>query len=216
LVTVGYANSAGTAGSAGSAGHAGWAYYLHTPITFTPAETALTPGNVFDLIGMGSQIRRGSWYYAGNGYIAKGNVAKDQCPFGAIDLAGTTVIQTSTANDQYTQIYITPSTSSTTNAIQGEMLYFINNGDSYAPTWYRVLTDKNYSSIIPTNTAGSTNTTNKIFLVGAMAQATNPTTYSNSAVYAQNGVLAATSIKVGEKVSAVYNASTESLDFIFN
>lgn len=39
------------------------------------------------------------------------------------------------------------------------------------------------------NTAGSTNTTGKIFLIGANSQATNPITYSNSNVYAQGGIL---------------------------
>lgn len=39
------------------------------------------------------------------------------------------------------------------------------------------------------NTAGSTNSTSKLFLVGASTQAANPQTYSNSAVYTQNGKL---------------------------
>lgn len=39
------------------------------------------------------------------------------------------------------------------------------------------------------NTAGSTDTTSKIFLIGATSQATNPQTYSDSEVYVQNGSL---------------------------
>lgn len=39
------------------------------------------------------------------------------------------------------------------------------------------------------NTAGSTDTTNKIFLIGATSQAANPQTYSDSEVYVQNGSL---------------------------
>ena len=42
------------------------------------------------------------------------------------------------------------------------------------------------------NTAGSTNSTSKLFLVGATEQSANPQTYSNSAVYATNGTLTAT------------------------
>lgn len=41
------------------------------------------------------------------------------------------------------------------------------------------------------NTAGSTNTTSKIFLIGATSQAANPQTYSHSAVYVTNGTLTA-------------------------
>ena len=39
------------------------------------------------------------------------------------------------------------------------------------------------------NTAGSTDTSDKIYLVGAKSQAANPQTYSDNEVFAQNGVL---------------------------
>ena len=42
------------------------------------------------------------------------------------------------------------------------------------------------------NTAGSTNSTSKLFLIGATEQSANPQTYSNSSVYATNGTLTAT------------------------
>lgn len=41
------------------------------------------------------------------------------------------------------------------------------------------------------NTAGSTDTSAKIFLIGATSQAANPQTYSDDQVYAQNGTLTA-------------------------
>lgn len=37
------------------------------------------------------------------------------------------------------------------------------------------------------NTAGSTNSSSKLYLIGATSQATNPVTYSNSGVYTQSG-----------------------------
>lgn len=43
------------------------------------------------------------------------------------------------------------------------------------------------------NTAGSTNSTSKLYLVGATSQAASPVTYSNSKVYATDGALVATS-----------------------
>ena len=65
------------------------------------------------------------------------------------------------------------------------------------------------------NTAGSTDTSSKIFLVGATSQAANPQTYSDNQVYAQNGQLNGNSVRVAEKVTLQYNASTESIDFVF-
>lgn len=65
------------------------------------------------------------------------------------------------------------------------------------------------------NTAGSTDNASKLFLIGATAQAANPQTYSNSAVYVQAGAFAATSVKVAEKVTLQYNNTTNALDFIF-
>lgn len=65
------------------------------------------------------------------------------------------------------------------------------------------------------NTAGSTDTSSKIFLIGAISQADNPQTYSDNQVYATNGQLDANTVRVAEKVTLQYNSSTESLDFVF-
>lgn len=53
-----------------------------------------------------------------------------------------------------------------------------------------------YSTTDTKNTAGSTNTTSKIYLVGATSQAANPQTYSNSSCYASGGYLYSNSTKV--------------------
>ena len=45
------------------------------------------------------------------------------------------------------------------------------------------------------NTAGSTNSTSKLFLIGATSQAANPQTYSHSGVYATNGAMVAASFQ---------------------
>ena len=66
------------------------------------------------------------------------------------------------------------------------------------------------------NTAGSTDTSSKIFLVGATSQAANPQTYSDNQVYAQNGQLNGNTMRVAEKVTLQYNSSTQSLDFVFS
>ena len=65
------------------------------------------------------------------------------------------------------------------------------------------------------NTAGATDTSSKIFLVGATSQAASPQTYSNNQVYATNGQLNGNTMRIAEKVTLEYNTSTESLDFVF-
>ena len=106
---------------------------------FTPADSELSAQDVYKTLGKGSVLGRSGWSYADNGYLTT--------PYGAIDLAGVSVIQWRgwATDKEYTQLYITSPTNSTANAITGEMLYYVNNGDAYSPTWYRVLTNKNYS-----------------------------------------------------------------------
>lgn len=153
-------------------GHATSASRLSTSITFTPAETALTMANVRTLIGDGSQIRKGSWAYTSNGYIAKGSTTTSQCPFFAIDLAGTTVIQAVNSADVYTQIYITAPAVSTTNAVANEIVFYNDHGSAYAPAWTRVLTNRNYNSYAPTLTGTGASGTWGISITGNAATAT--------------------------------------------
>jgi hypothetical protein len=87
------------------------------------------------------------------------------------------VIQSSNSSSQYTQIYITPPTSSgTPDAIRGEMIYFINNGSNYSPTWYRVLTDKNYTNYTVTKTGTGASGTWGIDISGTARNATSADT----------------------------------------
>ena len=65
------------------------------------------------------------------------------------------------------------------------------------------------------NTAGSTDTSSKIFLVGATSQAANPQTYSDNQIYATNGQLDANKVRIGEHCTLQYNATTQALDFVF-
>lgn len=68
-------------------------------------------------------------------------------------------------------------------------LNFTTSGKDYAVN----LRDNNLYVQVPwtdtKNTAGSTNSTSKMYLIGATSQTTNPQTYSNNAVYATNGTL---------------------------
>ena len=66
------------------------------------------------------------------------------------------------------------------------------------------------------NTAGSTDTSSKIFLIGATSQAANPQTYSDNEVYTTSGTLRSTKYNVADHVTMQYNATTLALDFIFS
>lgn len=65
------------------------------------------------------------------------------------------------------------------------------------------------------NTAGSTQDSNKLFMVGAKSQTASTVTYSHTAVYATAGAFAATSYKIAEAVTLQYNNTTNALDFVF-
>ena len=73
----------------------------------------------------------------------------------------------------------------------------------------------NSSYVDTKNTTGSTNTTSKIYLIGATSQASNPITYSNSKIYGTNGQLNATSVRIAEKVKLEYDSTNECLNFVF-
>ena len=66
------------------------------------------------------------------------------------------------------------------------------------------------------NTAGSTDTSSKIFLVGATSQAANPQTYSDNEVFVTSGVLTTKSVQVGGGSATLqYNVTTQAIDFVF-
>ena len=82
------------------------------------------------------------------------------------------------------------------------------------------VTNRTYTSVNTDNdtknTAGSTDTSSKIFLIGATSQAANPQTYSDNEVYATSGVLTAKSLQVGGGSATIqYNSNTQSIDFVF-
>lgn len=65
------------------------------------------------------------------------------------------------------------------------------------------------------NTAGATDTSSKIYLVGAIEQTANPQTYTDDQVYATSGQLDANKVRVAEAVTLQYNATDKCLEFIF-
>lgn len=98
--------------------------------------------------------------------------------------------------------------SSQAAASGGTAVSLVTTGEKY--TW------NNKSNSDTKNTAGSTDTSSKIFLIGATSQAANPQTYSDNEVYATNGVLTTKSVQVGGTAATIqYNSTTKSIDFVF-
>lgn len=87
---------------------------------------------------------------------------------------------------------MTPGSSGT--ATRGSTMVITNlskdsKGHVTGATWYTLPSSDNTDT---KNTAGSTNSTAKLFIIGAGSQAANPQTYSHSSVYMQSGSLYAT------------------------
>ena len=75
---------------------------------------------------------------------------------------------------------------------------------------------KGYVTTDTKNTAGSTDTSSKIFLIGATSQAANSQTYSDNEVYATSGVLTTKSVQVGGTAATMqYNSTDKCIEFIF-
>lgn len=67
------------------------------------------------------------------------------------------------------------------------------------------------------NTSGSTDTSSRIFLVGATSQAANPQTYSDNEVYVTSGVLTTKKVQVGGQAATMeYDSTNQCINFVFN
>lgn len=94
----------------------------------------------------------------------------------------------------------------------------VTNGPAFGSTTTTYLNNAGNWATPPDtkNTAGSTDTSSKIFLIGATSQAANPQTYSDNEVYATNGVLTTKSIQVGGTAATMqYNSTNKCIDFVF-
>ncbi len=100
---------------------------------------------------------------------------------------------------------------SDTALIENRVYQFVYDG-----TNWELIGDLNSNT---KNTAGSTNSTSKLYLIGATTQADNPTTNSYQYTYTNNGLLSG--LKLGlnlngtEKAHMEWNDTDQSIDFIF-
>ncbi len=97
----------------------------------------------------------------------------------------------------------------------GIQIGYSESGTNYA---VKLSSEKAYVTVPWTdtkNTAGSTDTSSKIYLIGATSQAANPQTYSDNQIYATDGQLDANKVRVAEAVSLVYDTTLQALNFVF-
>jgi len=74
---------------------------------------------------------------------------------------------------------------------------------------------KGYVTTDTKNTAGSTDTSSKIYLIGATSQAANPQTYSDNEVFVTSGVLQAKEYSINNGAKIVYNSTDKTIEFSF-
>lgn len=180
-------------------------------------------------------------YHSANSTITNGNVIANAVlyeQFPNLDLRYSSNITTSAGFTQYKPLYIECTfddngywspTGITQTFAAGK--YYILLGCMYSTSIYQlalfaehpVFYCKTAGTLIgipdndTKNTAGSTDTSSKIFLIGATSQAANPQTYSDNEVYTTSGVLTTKKVQVGGgSCTMEYNTTTESLNFVFS
>ena len=110
-----------------------------------------------------------------------------------------------------------------TRKMQYRAAYTGSGNSSVWQPWRTILDEDNFATYVPDtkNTAGSTNSTSKLYLIGATSHGSASTqTYSYQYTYTNNGLLSATKLGLNasgtEKVHMEWNATDLSLDFIFD
>ena len=117
-----------------------------------------------------------------------------------------------------TASYAIPDTNNTTGTVGSATQPAYVDGGAIKPCTYSINATVPSGAVFTDtkNTAGSTDTSSKIFLIGATSQAANLQTYSDNEVYATSGVLTTKSVQVGGTACTMqFNTTTQSLDFVF-
>lgn len=96
----------------------------------------------------------------------------------------------------------------------------VGDSDDTLPTSKAVKTfveGKKYVTSDTKNTAGTTNNSSKLYLIGATEQSANPQTYSDSKVYTTDGTLTTTKTQIGGgAVTMEYDTTKKALKFKFS
>lgn len=159
------------------------------------AYTADTYSSNFVNKAFVAYAERGSWAYAGNGYITTDTGVN-------IPLAGTAIFQWGASDTNKTQLFITPmNNSGVSNPAVNEMLFYTSNGSEYSSGWSRVLTNRNYTIYTVTKTGGGASGTWGISITGNAATAITSGWASR--------VVGTLTMTAGKFLSKTYNGSAD-------
>ena len=110
-----------------------------------------------------------------------------------------------------------PKTNVTSKGGQYQPVYFDANGVAQNTAYTVNATVPNDAVFTDTkNTAGSTNSDNKLYLVGATTQAANPQTYSDNDTYVTDGALRTRTLTLVDAVKLEYSSLDGCLNFVFS
>ena len=193
----------------------------------TTSRANLANGNVYLNVVENGSVRSSHKIY-GNGGDAATSVTTDSSGNLYISATNTKysgtsgrIVLSGTAFDLASGV-VTAGSAGPTAAVTG------NEGNTIAvpritvDTYGRVtaLTSYNLTNKDTKDTAGISNSTAKMYLIGGASQSTSPDkTYSNSNIYATDGALVTKSVAIGAsgvaKCTLTWNATTQSCDFVF-
>ena len=113
--------------------------------------------------------------------------------------------------------YYLPKANVASKGGQTQPVYFDANGVAQ-PTTYTLNASVPSNAVFTDtkNTAGSTNSTSKLFLVGATTQAANPQTYSDDDTYVTDGTLRTGKLSLVDAVRLEYSTTNSCLNFVFS
>ena len=177
-------------------------------ITISSTDTKNTAGSTNSdsklfIIGANSQAANPQTYSNQNVYIGT-----DHCLYSN----GTKVL---TAHQNEFGKISDGTTTTTASGVQ-DTITFAGSGRTSVSVSGKTVTISSTGDGDTKNTAGSSNSDSKLFLVGAGSQnATGVTTYSHSKVYATAGQLDATKFRVAEKATIQYNTTEDCIEFVF-
>lgn len=123
--------------------------------------------------------------------------------------AGTATKATQDASGNTITTYYLPKANVTSKGSATNPVYFDASGVAQPTTFQLNASVPSEAVFTDTkNTAGSTNSTEKLYLIGATSQGANPQTYSNSAVYIDRSALHANELNLSTEVKGTNYAYT--------
>ena len=226
-ITVPYATNAGTATratnadtatyatNAGTAASVPWSGITNPPSTFTPGSH--THGNIqnggtlqTNDVGIASGDKLVITDSSDSNKVARSTVTFDGSTTNKCLTPKGTWESFTNNSGTITKVQTTAGTHSTISVTSGTASFNVPTKTSH------LTNDSGFVTTDTKNTAGSTDTSSKIFLIGATTQTASTQTFSDDEVYTTSGILTTKSVQVGGGSATMqYNSTTKSIDFVF-